>query len=115
MSRKTLLIAFGGLLLAGALAYLLVPRESSDPRFFREDYLHCVVKGDMRYDFDASWRGETLSRRGEDGVWRSVALPRDEDLAPWRALLLGHLRLKTVEEIPEEGESEKASLKALGY
>lgn len=114
MSKKILLLAGAAALLAAAGAAFLAS-GSSGPRVFREDYLYSVVRGDLRYDFDPAWRNETLSRRGEDGIWRPLEKPDPAALDELRAVLLREGKFESLEKIPEEGKEERDSLKGLGY
>jgi hypothetical protein len=66
----------------------------------------------VEYTFDAAWRRERFSRR--DGSPLSTEFD-DAIQERLRNMLLSHLGVECLEDIPQAGEIQKESLRTLGY
>jgi len=103
------------LALAAVLAVAAAGSASLVPRYVKIGTLYRIQRGDAAYGFDAAWRVELLWTRNPSGAWEKVRNPPESRLEPLRRALLSEMGRDALREIPEEGKSERDSLKSLGY
>ena len=94
----------------------LVLASRSGPRIEKQGVLYSVKDGNTLYTFDAAWRVETL-REFDPGTghYSVVKAPDSERTTGLRSRLLRELDLKGLDQVPAEGQSERAAMKGLGY